>query len=131
MKRITILSLMAVLSLFSLWAEEEYAQATFPENKHDFGTIREADGPVTTTFEFVNTGNKPLIILDAAASCGCTRPNYTTKPVKPGKKGKVTVTYSPLGRPGGFRKTVRVKTIGRERTTMLTIEGTVMPAARK
>ena len=131
MKRIAILGLLAAMSL-PAWCggDEGYAQATFPEKTHDFGTIKENGGPVSTTFEFVNTGNKPLLILDAAASCGCTRPEFTTKPVKPGKKGKVKVTYSPLGRPGGFRKTVRVKTNGRERSTVLVIEGTAMPAAR-
>ena len=94
---------------------------------HDFGTIKEANGPVSCTFEFTNTGNKPLLIIDATASCGCTRPEYPTKPVKPGKKGKIKVTYSPIGRPGAFKKTVKIKTNGKERTTTLRIEGTVIP----
>ena len=72
-------------------------------------------------------GNKPLIIVEAMASCGCTRPEYPTRPIKPGKKGKISVTYSPIGRPGAFRKTIKVKTNGRERVTTLTITGTVVP----
>ena len=108
-------------------ADDKYAEATFEVMSHDFGTIKEANGPVSCIFEFTNTGNKPLLIIDATASCGCTRPEYPTKPIKPGKKGKIKVTYSPIGRPGAFKKTVKIKTNGKERTTTLRIEGTVIP----
>ena len=106
---------------------EDYAQATFPVQNHDFGVINDGGGPVSCTFEVVNTGNKPLLIIDAFASCGCTRPEFPTKPIKPGKKGKIKVTYSPIGRPGAFKKTVKIKTNGKERMTVLRIEGTVIP----
>ena len=106
------------------------AQATFKNASHDFGTIKEEKGPVSHTFEFTNTGDKPLIIVDAVASCGCTRPEFTTKPIKPGKKGKIKVTYSPVGRPGAFRKTVKVKTNGADRTATLVISGVVIPRGK-
>ncbi len=127
MKRLSVIFATLLVVLAATAATADYAQATFPELTHDFGTIKEAKGPVTTTFEFVNTGNKPLIIVEAMASCGCTRPEYPTRPIKPGKKGKISVTYSPIGRPGAFRKTIKVKTNGRERVTTLTITGTVVP----
>jgi len=111
----------------ALWADDKYAEATFTVKSHDFGTIKEANGPVSCNFEFTNTGDKPLLIIDATASCGCTRPEYPSKPIKPGKKGKIKVTFSPIGRPGAFRKTVKIKTNGKERTTVLRIEGTVVP----
>ena len=108
-------------------ADDKQAEATFATLSHDFGTIQEAKGPVSCTFEFTNTGNKPLLIIDAVASCGFTRPEYPSKPIKPGKKGKIKVTYSPIGRPGAFKKSVKVKTNGKERTVTLRIEGTVIP----
>ena len=108
-------------------AEDTYAQASFEVKSHDFGNITEENGPVSCTFEFTNTGNKPLLIIDATASCGCTRPEFPTKPIKPGKKGKIKVTYSPIGRPGAFKKTVKVRTNGKVSTTTLRIEGTVIP----
>ena len=108
-------------------ADDKQAEATFATLSHDFGTIQEAKGPVSCTFEFTNTGNKPLLIIDAVASCGCTRPEYPSKPIKPGKKGKIKVTYSPIGRPGAFKKSVKVKTNGKERTVTLRIQGTVIP----
>lgn len=111
----------------TLWADDKYAEAMFTVKIHDFGTIKEANGPVSCTFEFTNTGDKPLLIIDATASCGCTRPEYPSKPIKPGKKGKIKVTFSPIGRPGAFKKTVKIKTNGKERTTTLIIKGTVVP----
>ena len=112
---------------FSAVADDSYAEATFKSKSHDFGNIKEAKGPVSCTFEFTNTGDKPLLIINAVASCGCTHPEYPTKPIKPGKKGKIKVTFSPIGRPGPFKKTIKVKTNGKERTISLHIEGTVIP----
>ena len=123
-----IIALFAVcLVTIGAVADDSFARATFEVKSHDFGTIKEAKGPVSCIFEFTNTGDKPLLIIDATASCGCTRPEYPTKPIKPGKKGKIKVTYSPIGRPGAFKKTVKIKTNGKERTTTLRIEGTVIP----
>ena len=126
-KRLFIAFFAVCLVALSGWADDKYAEATFEVKSHDFGTIQEAKGPVSCTFEFTNTGDKPLLIIDATASCGCTRPEYPSKPIKPGKKGKLKVTYSPIGRPGAFKKTVKVKTHGKERSTTLRIEGTVIP----
>lgn len=126
-KRLLIVLLAVCSVTLSSMADDKYAEATFEVKSHDFGTIKEANGPVSCTFEFTNTGDKPLLIIDATASCGCTRPEYPTKPIKPGKKGKIKVTYSPIGRPGAFKKTVKIKTNGKERSTTLRIEGTVIP----
>ena len=105
--------------------------ATFKESTYDFGTIKESKGPVKHTFEVVNTGDKPLIIIDAVASCGCTRPSYTAKPIKPGKKGKVEVTFSPVGRAGTFRKTVKVRTNCVEKVSSLIITGSIIPKSKE
>ena len=126
-KRLLIVLLAVCSVTLNSMADDKYAEATFEVKSHDFGTIKEANGPVSCTFEFTNTGDKPLLIIDATASCGCTRPEYPTKPIKPGKKGKIKVTYSPIGRPGAFKKTVKIKTNGKERSTTLRIEGTVIP----
>ena len=102
------------------------AIAMFTEKNHDFGYIKEEKGAVSHDFEFENVGDEPLIILSATASCGCTRREYPTKPIKPGKKGKIKVTFSPIGRPGPFRKEIRVKTNGRNKMVRLHIEGSVI-----
>lgn len=122
-----LLILIVITASCAAWAAEQGAKASFTTKSHDFGYIKEAKGPVSYTFEFTNTGNKPLIVIEALASCGCTRPDYPTKPIKPGKKGKIKVTYSPIGRPGAFRKTIKVKTNGPERAITLVVEGVVIP----
>lgn len=101
----------------------------FTKTVHDFGVFPEDGGPVSCTFEFTNTGDAPLLILNASASCGCTRPDYPKKPVKPGKKDKITVTYNPNGRPGEFSKSVTVRTNvkGKKKVT-LKIKGNVTPS---
>jgi len=124
MKRFILILLAVVTCHIALFAQPK---ATFKENNYDFGVIKEAKGAVKHTFEFINTGDKPLLVIDAVASCGCTRPSYTAKPVKPGKKGKVEVTFSPIGRRGSFRKTVKVKTNGSEKISTLIITGTIIP----
>ncbi|MFH8142015.1 MAG: DUF1573 domain-containing protein [Muribaculaceae bacterium] len=103
---------------------------SFTQTTHDFGVIPENGGSVTTTFEFTNPGDGPLLILNASASCGCTRPEYPRKPVKPGKKDKITVTYNPKGRPGEFTKNVTVRTnVKGKKKVVLKIKGNVTPAS--
>ena len=52
-------------------------------------------------------GNEPLILSNVKASCGCTTPKYTQKPVMPGEKGVIDVHYN-TNNVGGFSKTVTV-----------------------
>lgn len=128
MKRIFSIFALVLISVltFNIVAAEKGAVMTFAEKTHDFGTIKEADGPVTHVFEFTNTGSEPLVIINVNASCGCTRPEYPKEPVMPGKKGKIKVTFNPAGRPGEFSKEVKIRTNGSKRP-VLRITGTVIP----
>lgn len=132
MKRlINTMLLLLAMTLTTVAQDNDYAEITFKEISYNFGTIKESKGPVTHKFVFTNTGNKPLILTNVTASCGCTRPEYPTKPIKPGKKGTIKVTFSPIGRAGAFKKTVKVKTNGREPRSVLQIQGTIIPAKRE
>ena len=62
-------------------------------NVHDFGVI-EKESPVTTIFTVKNTGDNPLTINDAKASCGCTVPRKPEKPILPGETGELEVTFT-------------------------------------
>ena len=118
--------LMAAM-LISVAAMAQEAVITFNETTHDFGKINEADGRVTTVFEFKNEGMAPLVLTQVRASCGCTTPRFTSEPVEPGQTGQITVTYNPNGRPGRFQKTVTVTSNATEPTTRLYIKGEVIP----
>lgn len=123
-----ILTLFVMLAaLAAAAASKGKAEALFKEKTYSFGEIPEKGGKVTHEFEFVNSGDSNLLIVDATAECGCTRPEYPQAPVAPGKKGVIKVTYNPLGRPGSFDKSVTVKTNGNPRKIRLKIKGYVKP----
>ncbi len=49
--------------------------------------------PVTITYQFTNTGDKPLVVSKVYSSCGCTSVDWTKKPVPAGGKGTVTAVF--------------------------------------
>lgn len=104
---------------------------TFAKTQHDFGKINEADGRVTTVFEFKNEGMEPLVLSNVRASCGCTTPKWPREPIEPGQVGQITVTYNPNGRPGRFQKTITVTSNAKEPTIRLYIKGEVIPKSAK
>ncbi len=76
-------------------------------------------------FTLTNTGNEPLLITYAKASCGCTNLKYSQEPVLPGRSTKMSVTYNGSGN-GPFRKSITVKTNADNSRTMLQIKGKVI-----
>ena len=104
---------------------------TFTKTEHDFGKINEADGRVSTVFEFKNEGMEPLVLSNVRASCGCTTPTWTKTPIEPGQTGNITVTYNPNGRPGRFQKTITITSNATEPTKKVFIKGEVIPKQAK
>ncbi len=115
--------------LLSIPAANAASQAKWLETSHDFGAFDEDMGRVSTDFRLVNTGNEPLIIYAARASCGCTIPSYTKEPIAPGDTATIKVVYDPAGRPGKFDKKVKVETNSDPRQTILVIKGVVIGAS--
>lgn len=125
-KILIILSLLLLIPAFTMNAGKK-AEIKFAEQTYNFGTIPEHGGKVSHSFEFTNTGDANLVIIDAKADCGCTVPEYPTAPIAPGRKGKIKVTYNPLYRPGAFNKVITIKTNGKQKKTRIKISGTVNP----
>ncbi len=123
------LSLLSIIFLgTTLMAQVNGPFISFDKESHDYGKIQELNGKVTVRFDFINTGSQPLTIQEVKASCGCTAPDWTRKPVLPGEKGFVSATYDPSGRPGTFNKTVTVTTNSIENNVKtLRIYGEVTP----
>lgn len=99
------------------------ASIGFSNEKHDFRTIpfkKEA----TYSFEFTNPGKTMLIINDVKTSCGCTVPEWTKAPVRPGGKGQIKIKYD-AAFPGVFHKTVEVFYNGAGSPHSLEIKGEV------
>lgn len=124
----TILSF-AVLLFASTNLVLAEANIKFSKTRHDFGTIQEKDGDVQATFEYTNTGTTPLLVTRATASCGCTSPSFSKKPLAPGAKERISVTYHAKGRPGAFDKSIYVYTNdSKNEYVLLTITGNVVSA---
>ena len=126
MKKVSIILLFSVL-LSGVVLAQSKPEAKFIKKEHNFGTIKEEIGTVTTQFEFTNTGKSPLIIQRVIPSCGCTTPTYTREPILPGKKGKIDVKYSTIARPGTIHKSVTVYTNVPDTVYVLSIKGNVTP----
>lgn len=106
-------------------AQQRGANISFEKEVHDFGKIKEDDGKVEYKFMFTNTGDAPLIINNVKASCGCTSPTWTEKPIMPGQKGFVSAVFDPRNRPGNFNKSVFVETNTTKGRDILRITGEV------
>jgi hypothetical protein len=89
----------------------------------DFGEIPQ-NVPKTAEFKLTNDGKEPLIIQSVKASCGCTTPEYSKKPILPGKSTIVSATYN-AAVPGPISKTVTVITNADPNPVILQIKGTV------
>lgn len=126
--RISFCTLTAVLSgIFSAFAQ---SPVRFDELSHDFGTIAEDGGAVAHIFRFTNTSSEPLVIVNATTSCGCTKAEFSRKPIPAGAKGEIVVLFDPMNYPGMFARRVTVITSAGRLPEPLTVSGRVTPRVR-
>ncbi len=109
---------------------KEGPQLEFKFKDHNFGELEE--GPkAAVDFVFTNTGNKPLILTDVKASCGCTTPDWPKEPIQPGQTSKIKVEYNTQGRPGDFNKSITINSNANEgQPLMIYIKGKVNPSGK-
>lgn len=132
MKKIFLTTILLIVGIFAFATIYGEADIKFEKNTHDFGTFSEDSAEVTCTFKFTNTGDGMLIIHQAIASCGCTVPQYSKEPIKPGESGEIVVTYNGAGRfPGHFKKSITVRTNGKNEIVRLYITGDMTPSTKK
>lgn len=81
--------------------------------------------PKTATYEFINLGNKPVIISNVKVSCGCTSKSYSKEPIQPGQKGEIKASYN-AARSGKFNKTITVTLNDGSTPRTLKIRGVVV-----
>ncbi len=101
-------------------------QFEFPEMEFDFGTIKEGQ-VVEHIFNFTNNGEAPLVISNITASCGCTSPDWTKTPVKPGEDGFVKVVFNSTAKSGNQAPTVTIQANTNPTVTRLRLKGSVTP----
>ncbi len=128
MKKLLILCAVVLGFTFAASAQDNTkAEFKFNEEKHDFGKIPQGK-PVTTTFEFTNVGEQPLILSAVQPSCGCTAADYTKTPVKKGDKGIIKITYNAAAI-SPFTKTITITSNAATPTKILYITGEVVATA--
>ena len=106
-------------------ATMEQTKVNFAAVKHDFGKIKQGD-IAKHTFNFTNTGDKPLVLTRVKPSCGCTTPNWTREAIAPGESGTIDVAFNSGGKRGMQNKTVVVTGNFEERTIVLRFSGEVV-----
>ncbi len=95
-------------------------------DKYDFGKIKQGT-PVITYFTVTNISNKPVVIENAYAGCGCTTPEVSKAPIAPNGTTKVKVGYNAASM-GHFDKDVTLKLAGVQEPKIIKITGEVMEA---
>jgi hypothetical protein len=102
----------------------------FEKETHDFGKIKEGE-QVTYPFKFTNTGKSPLIIKDAVATCGCTKPEWPKIPIQPGADGEIKVTFNSATKMGLQDKQITVTANTVPAQTMVHLIGEVTTPTTK
>lgn len=103
----------------------EKPRISFSKTEHDFGNVIKGE-MVKTSFKFTNIGKADLLISKVATSCGCTVADYTKKPVRPGKSGKVEILFNTKGKTGHQNKTVTVMSNATSSRTTLRVKANIV-----
>lgn len=120
--------LLSIVAVFGVFALASAQTISFDKTTVDYGTVKTgSDGQ--RVFTVKNTGDKPLILSNVKASCGCTTPVWSDAPILPGKSADIKVGYNTATN-GPFTKQIEVfsndPNAGR---SALIITGTVDPNA--
>ena len=113
-----------LMSTFAFAQAQGQAEIKFDKVEHNFGTFSEKNPVQETTFTFTNVGKAPLVLNQVVASCGCTIPAYDKKPIAPGQKGTIKVTYNGKGKfTGHFKKSITVRSNATTEMVRLYVSG--------
>ena len=118
----TLLSL-AIITLISFSSFSQQAEFKFEKETIDYGKINAGSDGVRT-FVFTNTGKEPLVINRIQSSCGCTVPKKPEKPIMPGEKGEIKVSYD-TKRLGGFSKIITIYSNAKKNRKVVKIKGDI------
>jgi len=85
-----------------------YTSIQWIDSTHqELGKVQEGQ-VLEISWQFKNTGTKPLIITNTSASCGCTVAEKPEAPIAPGDEGIIKAKFDSNGREGMQRKEVFV-----------------------
>ena len=108
MKRFFFLATAFVLGFSAMAQEKADDVIKVSSEKHDFGKIKQGV-PVTTYFTLTNSTDKPVVIENAWAGCGCTTPDQPKEPIAPGAEGTIKARFNSTNFSGHVTKEVYVE----------------------
>ncbi len=73
------------------------------------GTLK-AGETVVKEFALENAGDMPFVVVDVDSDCGCMITDYDREPLKPGERGRLSVSFDSAGYYGYVLKKVSVFT---------------------
>ena len=111
-------------------APKPRAKIEFEEMKWDFGKLTAGD-IVKKKFKFTNTGNAPLQILGATATCGCTTPTVPFLDIAPGESNNIGVTYNSVSKEGDQFPELTIESNTFPKYTVIKITGHVTPKEKE
>lgn len=97
---------------------------TWKSTNLDLGKV-EKNETTKLTFEFTNTGNESVRILEAKGSCGCTVVDFSKEEIKSGETATIEANFK-SSKVGVFKKNVKVKTTASDEYTYLWFTGEVV-----
>jgi hypothetical protein len=96
------------------------------DSAYNYGKVTDGD-KVEYNYRFKNTGTKPLIIVKASSTCGCTVPEKPEKPIMPGEIGFIKVVFDSKGKVGETHKAITVISNANPPFAELLLTGEVLP----
>jgi hypothetical protein len=123
MKKYILLLFLIHLTTISL-AQNNEAEFKFKKEIINYGkVVQNSEGK--RVFEFTNIGKSPLFIEKIITSCDCAIPKKPEKPIMPGEKAQITVSYD-TSKLGGFSKQITIFSNAKNKRKLLRIKGFVI-----
>jgi Protein of unknown function (DUF1573)/Secretion system C-terminal sorting domain len=97
----------------------------FKETEYIFGSLNQGE-IVIHEYKFNNTGNEPLVILDARTSSGSTTCLWPKEPIAPGFSGVIKVKFDSKDKHGPQTKQISVISNTEPQLSILYIKGIVL-----
>lgn len=88
--------------------QDSWTTLKFDKQVHDFGEVQ-AETDCFADITVSNTGDKPLIISNVSASCGCTMPKKPEAPIPPGGSDIIQVKFH--SKPGQLNEVTKTVTV--------------------
>jgi Protein of unknown function (DUF1573) len=124
MKKIILFASAIMLGVAAMAQQKADDVMKVNTESHNFGKIKQ-NVPVTYFFELKNTSDKPIVVENASASCGCTVPEKPSQPILPGKSDKLKVVYNAAA-VGPINKDIYIKLAGIPEQKVVHITGEVL-----